>query len=99
MPPCTPRQWRNIAIPRRRPDSESIRSKNILYSNTSYFPDGNCWACDLGCSVSTTGYSPMTFSPYKNNFRRRNVTPVKQGVKYEQYTRHKKSGRNNSYMN
>ena len=74
-------------------------SKEKSFSNTSYFPDGNCWACDLGCSVSTTGYSPMTFSPYKNNFRRRNVTPVKQGVKYEQYTRHKKSGRNNSYMN
>ena len=74
-------------------------SREKTFSNTSYFPDGNCWACDLGCSVSTTGYSPMTFSPYKNNFRRRNVTPVKQGIKYEQYTRHKKSGRNNSYFN
>ena len=74
-------------------------SKEKSFNNITYFPDGNCWACDLGCSVSTTGYSPMTFSPYKNNFRRRNVTPVKQGVKYEQYTRHKKSGRNNSYMN
>ena len=57
--------------------------------NIIYYPDGTCWACDVGCSVSTTGYSPMNFSPY-NNIRRRDVTPVKPGTKYEQYTRHKK---------
>lgn len=38
---------------------------------------GNCFACEVGCNVSNTGYSPMTFSPYDPNIRRRNVTPLK----------------------
>ena len=66
------------------------------YNNLSYNPEGNCWACDVYCSVSTTGYSPMTFSPYRNTIKRKDVTPVKPDVKYEQYTRHKKE-KNNSY--
>jgi len=66
------------------------------FNNLSYNPEGNCWACDVFCSVSTTGYSPMTFSPYRNTFKRRDVTPVKPDVKYEQYTRHKKE-KNSSY--
>ena len=32
----------------------------------------------------------MTFSPYVNNVKRRDVTPVKPGTRYEEYTRHKK---------
>ena len=66
------------------------------FNNLSYNPEGNCWACDVFCSVSTTGYSPMTFSPYRNTIKRKDVTPVKPDVKYEQYTRHKKE-KNNSY--
>ena len=38
---------------------------------------GNCFACEVGCNVSNTGYSPMTYSPYNPNIRRRNVTPLK----------------------
>jgi hypothetical protein len=68
-------------------------------SRTRYFPNGNCWACELGCSVSTTGYSPMTFSPYKNTFRRRDVTPMKEGTKFEQYLRHKKGDNASYYLN
>ena len=71
--------------------SLSSRKENKDNNNKyNYFPDGSCWACDLGCSVSSTGYSPMTYSPYKNGIKRRNITPVKPGVKYEEYLRHKK---------
>ena len=38
---------------------------------------GSCFACDVGCSVSRSGYSPMNYSPYNNNIRRREVTPIK----------------------
>ena len=65
-------------------------SKEKGYNKIQYYPDGTCWACDVGCSVSTTGYSPMTFSPYVNTVKRRDVTPVKYNIRYEQYTRHKK---------
>ena len=37
----------------------------------------SCFACDLGCSVSRSGYSPMTYSPYEKNKRRRDITPYK----------------------
>ena len=76
---------------------DSLRSRSG--SKTRYFPNGNCWACELGCSVSTTGYSPMTFSPYKNTFRRRDVTPMKEGTKFEQYLRHKKGDNASYYLN
>ena len=62
----------------------------ILYNNSNFYSDSNCWACDIGCSISTTGYSPMTFSPYKNNIRRRDHTPIKPGTVFEEYTRHKR---------
>ena len=42
---------------------------------------GNCFACDVGCSVSRSGYSPMNYVPYNNLIRRREVTPVKNGKK------------------
>ena len=37
----------------------------IVFQNgfNKFYNDGACWACDVGCSISTTGYSPMTFSP------------------------------------
>ena len=37
----------------------------------------SCFACDVGCSVSRSGYSPMTYSPYQKNKRRRDITPLK----------------------
>jgi len=70
--------------------SSSTSRKEKENENSIYFPDGSCWACDLGCSISLTGYSPMTYSPYNKNIKRRNVTPVKPGTKYEEYLRHKK---------
>ena len=66
------------------------KSKEKSYEQLPFYDDGSCWACDVGCSVSTTGYSPMNFSPYNNKFKRQNVTYVSPNVKYKQYTRHKK---------
>ena len=37
----------------------------------------SCFACDLGCSVSRSGYSPMTYSPYNKKEKRRDLTPYK----------------------
>ena len=34
---------------------------------------GNCFACNLGCSVSKSGYSPMNYSPYNGMKRRDNL--------------------------
>ena len=31
----------------------------------------NCYACYLGCGVSRSGYSPMTYNPYTQNERRK----------------------------
>ena len=38
---------------------------------------GSCFACDVGCSISRSGYSPMNYSPYNNLIRRREVTPLR----------------------
>ena len=49
-------------------------------SNSNYKPkeySSFCFACDLGCSISRSGYSPMTYSPYDNRVKRREVTPLK----------------------
>ena len=37
----------------------------------------SCFACDLGWSVSRSGYSPMTYSPYNKKQKRRDLTPYK----------------------
>ena len=46
-----------------------------------YYKENNykvtCFACDVGCSVSKTGYSKMNYSPYNNLIRRREETPTK----------------------
>ena len=60
-------------------DDIGSNSKKIKYGpgdNSFYTNNGNCFACDLGCSISSTGYSPMTYSPYDNRIKRRNVTPM-----------------------
>ena len=66
------------------------KSKEKSYEKLPFYDDGSCWACDVGCSVSTTGYSPMNFSPYNSKFKRQNITYVSPNVHYEEYTRHKK---------
>ena len=38
---------------------------------------GQCFACDVGCSISRSGYSPMNYSPYNNLIRRREITPLR----------------------
>ena len=63
---------------------ESLKKINFMrpYKNP-YYDDNeykvSCFACDVGCSVSRSGYSPMNFSPYNNLIRRRDITPV--GIK------------------
>ena len=37
----------------------------------------SCFACDVGCSISRSGYSPMTYSPFDNKIKRRDQTPLK----------------------
>ena len=49
--------------------------KNPFYDDLEY--KGSCFACDVGCSVSKSGYSIMNYSPYNNLIRRRNTTPIK----------------------
>ena len=90
---------RNLSSENKKDRINNYGNIDKSFSNITYYPDGTCWACDVGCSVSTTGYSPMTFSPYRNTIRRRDVTPVKNNVKYEQYTRHKKERNCNSFEN
>ena len=49
--------------------------KNSNYLLSEY--KGLCFACDVGCSVSRTGYSQMNYSPYNNSIKRRDFTPIK----------------------
>ena len=51
--------------------------------DTNYNPKeyaSSCFACDVGCSVSRSGYSPMTYSPFDNKLKRREVTPLKDQI-------------------
>jgi len=50
--------------------------KKIKYFNENDYKV-TCFACDVGCSVSKTGYSRMNYSPYNNLIRRREETPTK----------------------
>ena len=52
----------------------SLQKINFM-KNNEY--KGACFACDVGCSVSRSGYSPMNYSPYNNLIRRRESTPLK----------------------
>ena len=49
------------------------------HANNSF--SGNCFACEVGCNISNTGYSSMTFSPYNPNHKRRSVTPLRNKYK------------------
>ena len=59
---------------------DSLRKINFM-RNSDY--KGACFACDVGCSVSRSGYSPMNYSPYNNLIRRRESTPLKNENKHE----------------
>ena len=49
----------------------------------------HAFPCDLGFSISISGYSPMIFSLY-NGERRKECGVIPLNIVYEQYTRHKK---------
>ena len=51
------------------------RKKIIEYNEKEY--NSSCFACNIGCGISRSGYSPMTFSPYNNYIKRREKTPIK----------------------
>ena len=66
---------------------------NSSFKNNKYNKEmllSSCFACDVGCGVSRTGYSPMTYSPFNNKIIRKEETGLKNGVKYKQYYRYKK---------
>ena len=80
---------------------ESLKKINFLRPDKDpYYDDleykGSCFACDVGCSVSKSGYSIMNYSPYNNLIKRRNITPIKIN-EYEQKGKRnfKKDERNN----
>ena len=62
------------------PRDNSRDRKQDSIRNISFLMDkgykGSCFACDAGCSVSKSGYSPMNFSPYNNLIRRQEVTEI-----------------------
>ena len=70
-------------------DSEEVKKLQFLNNSAEY--KGNCFACDVGCSVSRSGYSPMNYVPYNNLIRRREETPVNNGKK----NKNKNKGTNN----
>jgi len=64
---------------------------NYMTINRSVYI-GSCFACDLGCSVSRSGYSPMTYSPYSPiKKRRKEITEMPKNIIYEQYSKYKKN--------
>ena len=61
---------------------DSIKKINFIRPFKEQFYDGmeykgTCFACDVGCCVSKSGYSTMNYSPYNNLIRRRSMTPIK----------------------
>ena len=67
-------------------DDINSNSKKMKYGpgdDSFYSNRKNCFACDVGCNISSTGYSPMTYSPYDNRIKRRNVTPTENNEYYQ----------------
>ena len=60
-----------------KPNPSFQRKLNILPERSNRFNAkeylSTCFACDLGCSVSRSGYSPMTYSPYGKKEKRRDL--------------------------
>ena len=50
----------------------------VSKSYSNYKCLGRCFACEVGCNVSNSGYSAMTFWPYDvgNKRRRKAITPI-----------------------
>lgn len=64
--------------PKNNTSVRQVKNENYIRNNTDdYNFQGNCFACEVGCNISNTGYSPMTFSPYHPGYRRKAVTPLK----------------------
>ena len=63
---------------------KSVKNNEKEYLNSS------CFACDVGCGVSRTGYSPMTYSPFNKRVKRKDETQLKKETKYQQYNKYKK---------
>ena len=59
--------------------------KNYERNDDRIFFSNTCFACDVGCGVSRSGYSPMTYSPFDNNVKRRDITPLKDDIEYYEY--------------
>ena len=53
------------------------------YNKNIYLSSSSCFACDVGCSVSQTGYSLMTYSPFNNKIKRKEETPLKDEYKHK----------------
>ena len=63
-----------------------LNIKNIdTDKDKEYFSNSTCFACDVGCGVSRSGYSPMTYSPFDNSIKRRESTPLKDNIEYYEY--------------
>ena len=60
-------------------NSKSLKKINFRKNSNDIFSEYKvtCFACDVGCSVSRTGYSQMSYSPYNNIIKRREFTPIK----------------------
>ena len=81
---------------------QSLKKINFMRPYQSPFYDENeykssCFACDVGCSISKSGYSPMNFSPYNNLIRRRNITPLT--GKNKKKKKNNKNNKNNKKKN
>ena len=70
---------KNSAYPEGEQDYQRITNyRPIGYSKSEPMEYlSSCFACDVGCSVSRSGYSPMTYVPYDNRIKRREQTPLK----------------------
>ena len=75
------RKFHSKSIKYPKPTPSFQRKLNILPERSNRFNPNEylstCFACDLGCSVSRSGYSPMTYSPYNKKNKRRDITPYK----------------------
>jgi hypothetical protein len=61
--------------------NNKCNNQKILFSS--------CFACDVGCGISRTGYSSMTYSPFNTRVKRKEETSLKNGTKYGQYYKYK----------
>ena len=72
--------------------NKKINKNKVIENNKNSkveFLYSSCFACDVGCGVSRTGYSSMTYSPFNKRLKRKEETSLKNGTKYEQYYKYK----------